>query len=144
MRLSLRDLNKIYSADYGCGIRVDSFLACLQRNGLLQRNDFLELLSVVNKDDRPSDKTSILHAPLPRFRSSQQSSKDSIAQVDTSIVTAKSVWDAVARFRSSLEKDRFEAATVTTLLVVGSEGSGKTHLCNDIGSLLEDRCIGEL
>lgn len=54
------------------------------------------------------------------------------ALADEEVVRAKTAWEAFEAFLRSSITSGSTQPKVTTVLVVGSDGSGKTHLCNEV------------
>lgn len=123
-------LDRIYSPPNATSIdaTIESTLHCLQRYEILHRIDFQQVVSVCNESH-----TNNLHVELAyeQYSPSNQLQSGTVsAYVHPGVMSAATVLDAVRTLVHSAN----DATTsfFTTLLVIGPEGSGKTHLCDQV------------
>jgi hypothetical protein len=121
---------------------IQKVLMCLRRDGLLLRHDFLELLDLLERIKSKETPESSVAVHLAYDNALDEEAID-IASL--SITSAKSVWRAIEEFLNPVGGTAASAvARVTFLLIVGPDGSGKTHVCNKLSTLAKaSMCKGE-
>lgn len=140
-------LDRIYARSDPKDKSLDQFLEstihCLHRYSLLHRVDFQEVVSVCSQSSAGIQLSHSEKEPLStenKFRS-----EVGFSQVSQAVTSADNVLDAVRCFLSEASQVSTNASFFTTLLVIGSEGSGKTHLCDEVSILgQEASCQGKL
>lgn len=132
---------------------VHVLLRCLSRHALTQQSQFQDVVCMLkesllnDKFDKSLVRTPTIQScsmpaaentdgvPLPLECDSTYVSSAASADDDDTVWTANSPMCAVEAFlRSSTHPTN---SNVTALLVVGSEGSGKTHLCGAMERLIQ-------
>ena len=119
-----------------------STIQCLDRYGLLHRVDFQELVAICHQSPAgtlPSLSQNEHPATVTEHMAGAVSS-----QVSQTVSSADNVLDAVRCFiGEARDTTSTMSSWFTTLLVIGSEGAGKTHLCDQVSSLAnEASCPG--
>lgn len=138
-------LDRIYSSPNSSGKSFDQFLEatilCLHRYDLLHRVDFQEVVSVCNQSSPMEAKLSHKQSELTEKK---YNSEVGISQVNPCVTSANNVLDAVHNFIRSAGETNKMTSFFTTLLVIGPEGSGKTHLCDEVSLLAKEAsCQGK-
>lgn len=121
---------------------LETTIQCLQRYCLLQRVDFREIVSVCNQSFAENQLSHVENG----FTATEVECKSEVvapSKVSQSVTSADKVLDAVRWFLHAPRDTLKNSSLFTTLLVVGPEGSGKTHLCDEVSSLAkETSCQG--
>ena len=141
-RKVLKALDNIYCSVEERELResLSALSVCLGRGDLILRPDLLDIVDAANGIGRDAKRASP-RAILQQKRASNHPNEDVVP--DVSVVGSTSIWDAVKRYETSLKSQEADSVTrLTKILIVGPQGSGKTHVCDRAEDLLKDSCAG--
>lgn len=120
--------------------------ATLGRHDLLETSIFAEFAQVVRRQDMGSDS-----CPPPEYNTSNQFILNSetrdcfaAAKPGESFVNATDIWEKIKQYLHHNDPKDGSAALFTSILFVGPEGYGKTHLCDKISGMAKEFCPGAL
>ncbi|GAX23692.1 hypothetical protein FisN_12Hh269 [Fistulifera solaris] len=114
---------------------IESTTHCLHRYNLLHRVDFQEVVAICHRQNAAVTQQWFTFSEA-KVTESRNRSEGGCSRLSPAVTSADGVLDAVRCFMQ--EARETVTASFTTLLVVGSEGSGKTHLCDQISSLAKE------
>jgi hypothetical protein len=130
-------LDDVYTSTRGspdAAFRLQGLAECLSRDAFLEKYNYREEVQMIRRvalqghDPASIGKAATIESTTAPAKPMVRSPLSQI-HADPNVVQAKTALSAVATFlrpRSSMDAQ----GTFTCILVVGSEGSGKTHLCN--------------
>lgn len=144
-----RTLDKLYSSSTTDDLdSIQQLIRCLNRDAFTQKLQFREgvaliRLLVLRKSDSAGlaeDGVRTLKNTSPLAKSGSATAvvaELNCALADKEVVRASTAWEACEVFlrTSATKRGINEQPSVTTILIVGPEGSGKTHLCNEMEEL---------
>jgi hypothetical protein len=141
-------LNYLYTPENvsGAELQLDNIARCLSRESFIEELSFRDEVTLIRqrivRDEIPS---SVEDAELGAAFSScivEEGVQSSLgyADADADVVHAKTVLAAVEAFVRSHRN--YAAPYVTAILVHGPDGSGKTHLCNEIEDMAASSAYG--
>jgi hypothetical protein len=139
-------LNDLYTPDNvsGAELQLDNIARCLSRETFIEEFPFQdEVMLIRQRILREEISSSINDAELGAAFSTCMVEEDvslDYADADSEVVHAKTVLAAVEAFVRSHRN--YAAPHVTTILVQGPDGSGKTHLCNEIEHMTASSAYG--
>jgi hypothetical protein len=139
-------LNDLYTPDNvsGAELQLDNIARCLSRETFIEEFPFQdEVMLIRQRILREEISSSINDAELGAAFSTCMVEEDvslDYADADSEVVHAKTVLAAVEAFVRSHRN--YAAPHVTTILVQGPDGSGKTYLCNEIEHMTASSAYG--
>ena len=143
----VQSLDSFYSDEKESGMMVvlDEAVNCLKREPMLQRPDFLAVEVLLRREGQPKRDQMIKPQVNERLFDSPQFLNVK-STMDTSVIRAESIWKAVEAFLLDASRARIPNSCetkVTSLLVVGEQGCGKTHLCEKVRTTAQEVCTGK-
>jgi hypothetical protein len=152
----IADLRRLFDSFYSGGLgsndssdgmedsleQIQRMVKFLSRNELFQQLVFQEGLSIASRRqraDRPLDNIGPLNTTCKSEQFPTQISAQPCQRSSYS-TQAATIYDALHRFLSAGMQDL--EAPVSFLLLVGSEGCGKTHVCDEIERRAERESMG--
>jgi ATP-dependent Clp protease ATP-binding subunit ClpA len=152
----IADLRRLFDSFYSDGLgskdstndmevsleQIQRIMQFLSRKELFQQPVFQEGVSIASRRQRANRPLDVVEALNTTCKSEQLANQISAqpCQRSSHITEAATIYDALHRFLNAGMQDL--EAPVSFLLLVGNEGCGKTHVCDEIERRVETESLG--